>query len=122
MIGMLITPTSSSTEPARAAGGASPRVGAFSFEFGAPPPEEPKPERPKDLPTPFGLRTDGLRRLDAHPTGTVHVFFDEHRQPDYEIVEGVAPGEQVVVKGQRSLRHGQPVRVLDGDATATSAR
>lgn len=45
--------------PARPVSGNAPKVGAFSFEFGAPPPEEPKRERPKDLPTPFGLRTDG---------------------------------------------------------------
>lgn len=31
-----------------------------------------------------------------------------------EIVSGVEPGEYVVVKGQRSLQHGQPVRVLEG--------
>ena len=38
-----------------------------------------------------------------------------------EIVSGVAPGERVVVKGQRSLRHGQPVKVLSdgsGDGSA----
>lgn len=38
-----------------------------------------------------------------------------------EILSGVEDGEQVVVKGQRSLRHGQPVRVLEG-AAETSAR
>lgn len=38
-----------------------------------------------------------------------------------EIVVGVEAGEAVVVKGQRSLRHGQPVRVLQDDGT-TSAR
>lgn len=31
----------------------------------------------------------------------------------YEIVSGVQPGELVIVKGQRSLRHGQPVRILE---------
>lgn len=39
-------------------------------------------------------------------------FSDEDH---FEIVSGVESGENVVVKGQRSLRHGQPVRVL-GDA------
>ena len=31
-----------------------------------------------------------------------------------EIVDGVTAGDHVIVKGQRSLRHGQPVRVLEG--------
>lgn len=48
----------------RAAARDTSRLGAFSFEFGAPPPEEPRPERPKELPTPFGMRTDG-RSADA---------------------------------------------------------
>jgi membrane fusion protein (multidrug efflux system) len=34
-----------------------------------------------------------------------------------EIISGVAVGEFVVVKGQRSLQHGQAVRVLEGDAS-----
>jgi len=38
---------------------------------------------------------------------------DEH----VEIVDGVNPGEHVVIKGQRSLRHGQRVRVLEEDTT-----
>lgn len=37
----------------------APRKSPFSFEFEAPEEEPaPKPERPKDLPPPFGLRTD----------------------------------------------------------------
>ena len=39
----------------------------------------------------------------------------------FEIISGVQPGELVVVKGQRSLRHGQSVRVLEdasGDSNA----
>ena len=39
-----------------------------------------------------------------------------------EIVVGVEAGEAIVVKGQRSLRHGQPVRVLEGDSASPSAR
>lgn len=37
-------------------------------------------------------------------------FSDEQH---FEIISGVQPGELVVVKGQRSLRHGQAVRVLE---------
>jgi membrane fusion protein (multidrug efflux system) len=37
-----------------------------------------------------------------------------------EIVSGVEPGESVVVKGQRSLQHGQPIRVLEGDDQAVA--
>lgn len=39
---------------------------------------------------------------------------DQH----FEILSGVQPGDRVIVKGQRSLRHGQPVRVLEGDVAA----
>lgn len=31
-----------------------------------------------------------------------------------EILDGVAEGEDVVVKGQRSLKHGAPIKILDG--------
>lgn len=41
---------------------------------------------------------------------------DEHA----EILTGVQPGERVVVKGQRSLQHGQPVRVLEGGDAAVA--
>ena len=34
-----------------------------------------------------------------------------------QILAGLAPGERVVVKGQRSLKHGMPVKILD-DAVA----
>lgn len=36
---------------------------------------------------------------------------DEHS----ELLSGVRPGERVIVKGQRSLKHGTPIRVLDED-------
>jgi membrane fusion protein (multidrug efflux system) len=31
-----------------------------------------------------------------------------------EILEGIAPNEPIVVKGQRSLKHGSPVKILEG--------
>lgn len=37
-----------------------------------------------------------------------------------EVVSGVSVGEPVVVKGQRSLQHGQAVRVLEGAADASA--
>ena len=36
-----------------------------------------------------------------------------------QILDGLAPGEQVVVKGQRSLKHGMPVKILDDTAAGT---
>jgi membrane fusion protein, multidrug efflux system len=39
-----------------------------------------------------------------------------------EIMDGVLPGEAVVVKGQRSLRNGAPLRVLEGAAPAAVAQ
>lgn len=38
-----------------------------------------------------------------------------------EIVSGVKPGEKVVVKGQRTLKHGARVKVIEDVATQTSA-
>ena len=38
-----------------------------------------------------------------------------------EIISGVAVGEFVVVKGQRSLQHGQAVRVLERGASDEDA-
>ncbi len=35
-----------------------------------------------------------------------------------EITRGVAAGERIVVKGQRSLKHGAAIKVLEGDAAA----
>jgi len=37
-----------------------------------------------------------------------------------EIVSGVSPGEQVIVKGQRSLKHGSPIKILADDRVAES--
>jgi membrane fusion protein (multidrug efflux system) len=37
-----------------------------------------------------------------------------------EILSGVQNGEQVVVKGQRSLKHGAAIKVLSGEAAASS--
>jgi membrane fusion protein (multidrug efflux system) len=38
-----------------------------------------------------------------------------------EILSGVQNGEQVVVKGQRSLKHGSAIKVLSGEAAASNA-
>jgi membrane fusion protein (multidrug efflux system) len=37
-----------------------------------------------------------------------------------EILKGVGIGERVIVKGQRSLKHGAAIKVLEGDATQVS--
>ena len=52
------------------------------------------------------LRTTAERRV-------VEVGFtdDDHA----EILSGLAAGEQVVVKGQRSLKHGSPLKILEAD-------
>jgi RND family efflux transporter MFP subunit len=34
---------------------------------------------------------------------------------DVEVLEGLAPGERVVVRGNEALRSGQPVRIVDAD-------
>lgn len=41
---------------------------------------------------------------------------DDHAQ----ILTGLAVGEEVVVKGQRSLKHGSPLKVLDDDAAGAA--
>jgi membrane fusion protein (multidrug efflux system) len=38
-----------------------------------------------------------------------------------EIIQGVTLGERVVVKGQRSLKHGAAIKVLDGEGAAQAA-
>lgn len=48
-------------------------------------------------------------RAERRPV-TVGFTEDEHAQ----ILEGLAPGELVVVKGQRSLQDGQPLKILEG--------
>ena len=35
-----------------------------------------------------------------------------------EIIEGVSVGERIVVKGQRSLKHGAAIKILEGDSAA----
>jgi membrane fusion protein (multidrug efflux system) len=37
---------------------------------------------------------------------------DEHA----EILSGISTGEHVITKGQRSLKHGSPIKILEGDA------
>ena len=44
-------------------------------------------------------------------------FQDDHNA---EIVSGVSPGEQIIVKGQRSLKHGSPIKILADDRVAES--
>ena len=38
-----------------------------------------------------------------------------------EIVHGVSPGEPIVVKGQRSLKHGSPIKILEDDLKRSAA-
>jgi len=38
-----------------------------------------------------------------------------------QLISGLAPGESVVVKGQRSLKHGTPLKILSEDKTSESA-
>ncbi len=57
------------------------------------------------------VEVDGKAERRAVSTGFSNA---EH----VEIVEGVSAGEHVVIKGQRSLRHGQRVRVLESEARA----
>ena len=40
-----------------------------------------------------------------------------------EITEGLKPGERVIVKGQRSLKHGSAIKVIDdGTGQAVEAK
>jgi membrane fusion protein (multidrug efflux system) len=50
----------------------------------------------------------------------VEVGFEDDRSA--EIVGGVQPGDLVIVKGQRSLKHGAPIKVIDGGAFGGGAR
>ena len=57
---------------------------------------------------------------EATPTAerrivTVGFLDDEHA----EILDGLAAGEALVVKGQRSLKHGAPLKILETEAGAT---
>jgi len=38
----------------------------------------------------LGIETDLIQTDDTHPTGTVEVFFDEDKNPDYHIIPNVA--------------------------------
>ena len=38
----------------------------------------------------LGLTTDFIQRDEQHPTGTVDVYWDENREPDYTIIPNVA--------------------------------
>ena len=44
---------------------------------------------------------------------TVGFADDDHTQ----VLDGLAPGEHVVVKGQRSLKHGTALKILESDAS-----
>jgi len=59
------------------------------------------------------IEADGRADRRVVTTG----FSDEDH---FEIISGVEAGEHVVVKGQRSLRHGQAVRVLEGGAESSA--
>ena len=37
-----------------------------------------------------------------------------------EVLSGVEVGEQVIVKGQRSLKHGMPIKVLGGSSSKSA--
>ena len=56
------------------------------------------------------VEVDGVAERRAVEIG---ISDDQHA----EIISGVAVGEFVVVKGQRSLQHGQAVRVLEGGSS-----
>jgi membrane fusion protein (multidrug efflux system) len=51
----------------------------------------------------------------------VPVKIGVRRDAKVEIVEGIAPGDQVVTAGMRLSRDGQPVRVLSPDAARGDA-
>jgi membrane fusion protein (multidrug efflux system) len=38
-----------------------------------------------------------------------------------EITSGVSEGEDIVVKGQRSLKHGAPIKILEADTASAGA-
>ncbi|MDH3214752.1 MAG: efflux RND transporter periplasmic adaptor subunit [Candidatus Krumholzibacteria bacterium] len=45
----------------------------------------------------------------------VEVGFEDDKHT--EILSGIAQGERIVVKGQRSLKHGAPIKILEGQTT-----
>ena len=71
-------------------------------------------------------RKDGSARIDqivyvaADSTAerrVVEVGFTDDENA--EILTGLAAGERIVVKGQRSLKHGTPLRILEGDGAGS---
>jgi membrane fusion protein (multidrug efflux system) len=50
----------------------------------------------------------------------IEVGFED--DDNIEIVSGVSPGEPIVVKGQRSLKHGSPIKILEDDLEARATR
>lgn len=44
----------------------------------------------------------------------VEVGFQDDRNT--EILSGISAGERIITKGQRSLKHGAPIKILEGDA------
>ena len=42
---------------------------------------------------------------------------DRHTQ----ILAGVQPGDRIVVKGQRSLKHGAPLKIIEDDISAATS-
>jgi len=49
----------------------------------------------------------------------VEVGFED--DTNAEILSGIEPGERVVIKGQRSLKHGQAIKILDSGQVATES-
>lgn len=64
------------------------------------------------------MNEDGRRSVfvvDGHTAQRRSVEVGYRNNGDYEIVEGLAPGERVVVTGQASLRSGAEVQILGED-------
>jgi membrane fusion protein (multidrug efflux system) len=49
----------------------------------------------------------------------VEIGFED--DDNIEIISGVSPGEPIVVKGQRSLKHGSPVKILQDEPETSAA-
>jgi membrane fusion protein (multidrug efflux system) len=49
----------------------------------------------------------------------IEVGFED--DDNIEITNGVSPGEPIVVKGQRSLKHGSPIKILQEDLETSAA-
>ena len=77
-------------------------------------------ERPHALVVPkYAVLEDGEKRsvvvVKENQALRRPVVIGLEQDPYVEILEGVAEGEQIVVKGQESIRDGSPVRVVEGE-------